>query len=200
MIIDLSKRIILSLVSLILAFGYFHLNAFAQKSVKPKIVSNVASEQKRNAALESDIITETEMTEESGKEVGYYYNFVDLNGDNVPEVLVYIFGGGYCGSGGCDLYIFKKVNEKYKLVSDIGLARNPIIVSQNKTKGWNDLIFFNVGGGIMRGYYSVCRFNGKSYCENPTAEDEAPVLRKPTSGTAYLVGKGNKNSGLNFQF
>src|SRR5436190_6849072 len=127
--------------------------SLAQRSRKPIIVRRVRSETARDAKLEAAIGVE----EEGAR---YYYNKVDLNGDGKPEVLVYVFGKDMCGTGGCDALIFQLVSDKYKMVSDISLVWNPIIVSQHKTHGWNDLIAFVSGGGIIPGYYTVLQFNG----------------------------------------
>lgn len=185
---------------LLSAIGCVQLMAFSQGSIEPEILRKVVFEKKRDTRLEAAIIRSTGVNEVDDKSTRYYYNFVDLNGDRKSEVLVYIFGGYFCGTGGCDAYLFREAKQGYKLVTHFEPVRNPIIVSQNKTKGWNDLIFFNRGGGIIPGYYSICRFNGKSYCENPTIKDEVPSLTKRVKGVAYLIGNGHGESGLRFLF
>src|SRR5215471_4534709 len=66
-------------------------------------------------------------------EIDYYYNRVDLDGDGEPEVLVYLFGPHVCGTGGCGALVFKSTRGGYRIVGNIVLARNPIIVSEHKT-------------------------------------------------------------------
>jgi len=134
------------------------------------------------------------------KTTRYYYNYVDLNGDGVFEVLVYVFEGHFCGTGGCDAFLFQKVNGRYALLSHFEPVRNPIVVSNKRSHGWKDLIFFNSGGGINPGYYSKSRFNGKNYLENPTVDENSPPLKVRERGVAYLVGTGNGDSGLSFKF
>jgi hypothetical protein len=177
----------------------FSTSIFAQQSVKPIILKRVYSEKTRDQKLEAAIFSATEIGDSEDKETRYYYNRVDLNGDKNPEILVYVFGGGNCGTGGCNALLFHKVRGKYKLTVTFGPVRNPIIVSQHKTKGWNDLIFFNSGGGIIPGYFSVCRFNGKNYPDNPTVERDAPPLKTRLKGIAYVSGIGYGESGLRFQ-
>lgn len=173
---------------------------FAQESAKPSIVGRIFSEKKRNPKLEASIISNLEIKKENDKTTRYYFNYVDLNNDSVSEVLVYIFWGYFCGTGGCDAYLFKQIKNKFVLVTHFGPVRNPIVVSEKYTKGWKSLIFFNSGGGINSGFYSVCRFNGSGYPDNPTVEDEAPALRTKEKGIAYLEGIGAGNSGLKFRF
>ena len=167
----------------------------AQQSRKPLIGRRVRSETARNAKLEAAInFALNGGVEESGgtddEEIRYFYNKVDLNGDKQPEVLVYLFGRTMCGTGGCTALVFQSVKGKYKLVADISLARNPIIVSQRRTNGWNDLIMFVVGGSPLPGYYAVWRFDGRKYPDTPT------VLRTRDKGTAYLVGNDADKSGV----
>jgi hypothetical protein len=185
-------------IIILLATVFFSLSVFAQNSVKPKIMRRVSSEKVRDAKLEAAIFSAVAIGGKEDRETRYYYNRVDLNGDKKPEVLVYVFGGINCGTGGCDVLLFQKVRGKYKLINNFGPTRNPVVVSHNKTDGWHDLIFYNVGGGIINGYYSVCRFNGRAYPENPTINDEAPPLKTRVKGTEYLVGDAGENSGLDF--
>jgi hypothetical protein len=130
-------------------------------------------------------------------EIDYYYNRVDLNDDGIPEVLVYLFGPGVCGTGGCDALVLEPANGGYRLVSDMVLARNPIVVSEHKTHGWHDLIMFIAGGGLEPGYYSVVPYDGRTYPENPS-DDPAKPLSLRQRGTAYLVGSPVIGSGIVF--
>jgi hypothetical protein len=114
----------------------------------------------------------------------YYYNRVDLDGDGKPEVLVYLIASSLCGTGGCELFVFRKKGDGYWLVSNVGLVNGSIVVAPTRTKGWNDLVTYVAGGGINQGY-SALRFNGKSY---PTNTSAAPPLRRGAKvrGTQYL--------------
>lgn len=188
-----------SYLALICVAFLFSSEIFAQKGIKPRILKRVSSEKNRDSKLEAAIVKAAEI-ESNDKDTRYFYNRVDLNGDKEPEVLVYLFGAENCGTGGCNALVLQKAEDSYKLITFFGPVRNPVIVSQSKTKGWNDLVFFNVGGGIINGYYSVCRFNGTTYPDNPTVEDDAPPLRKTITGTSYLEGKGYGASGLSFLF
>lgn len=193
-------KVFLICIGLVISLSLVAGRAAAQQSIEPQITKRIASEKRRDSALESAIILGSGITEDDDKDTRYYYNYIDLNGDGVREVLVYIFGGYFCGTGGCDAYLYRQTKGKYELVSRFGPVRNPIIVGNSKSNGWNDLVFFNRGGGMSPGYYSVVRFDGKAYPENPTVEDVAPRLRYSLIGTAYLVGSGYENSGLRFNF
>lgn len=180
-------------------FCYPHFT-LAQGSKGTKGIRQVRSETLRDKKLEKTIlktlgdIVDGEDTEllDSAR---YFYNKVDLNGDGNKEVLVYLFGRGWCGTGGCSAMIFQSINGNYRLVTDMSVSRNPLIVSPRKTKGWHDLIMFIYGGGILPGYYVLLRFNGHTYPSNPTVSPSVKahgVIR----GTAYLVGEPSQHAGI----
>lgn len=126
--------------------------------------------------------------------IRYYYNRVDLNGDEKPEVLVYLSGAYTCGTGGCTMQVYESAKEGYRLISEIALVNNPIIVSNQKTAGWSDLIVYVAGGGI-RGHYAVLRFNGRKY---PTNASAGRALRPKTkvTGQALIADEISPNSGI----
>jgi hypothetical protein len=173
----------------------------AQRGAKPFVTAQVRPEAERDAKLEAAIKDPNgdgrpENFDPDGNFwTHYYYNRVDLNGDARPEVLVYLFGPYMCGSGGCNTLVFRQTDAgDYQLVADISLTSNPVVVSERRTNGWNDLIFFVSGGGV-RAHYAVLRFDGKGYPNNPTSVPAAP-LRAAARGKAYLVGSGEKETGF----
>jgi hypothetical protein len=159
----------------------------------PLIVRTIGPETERDAKLE-DAISVAER-DKPNKELHYYYNRVDLKGDGKLAVLVFVFGPGQCGSGGCEAYVFEPAVDSYRLVTDIALAGSPIIVSERKTNGWKDLIMFVAGGGILPGHYTVLHFDGMTYPSNPTGEPSEPLKDRPR-GTAYLAADARYNKGL----
>lgn len=179
-----------------------HAHAGAQRGPKPVVTREFRPEAARDAELEAAIRDpdgdgDPDNYDPSGASwTNYYYNRVDLDGDGRPEVLVYLFGTYMCGSGGCNTLVFRRAGGGYKLVADIALTHNPVFVSERRTKGWNDLIVFVAGGGIRAGYYSVLRFDGRTYPDNATAEPAATPLRSRVRARAYLVGSGERETGL----
>lgn len=169
-------------------------SGLSQTSVKPRILSTVPSETKKDRLLEKAI--RDNAAYDADRPSRYYYNRVDLNGDGRSEVIVFLFGGHQCGTGGCDALIFRKLKRFYSLVTHFEPSRNPIIVSTTRTRGWNDLIFFNSGGGINPGYYSIARFNGRTYPENPTVVADSPPLKKRAKGTGFVPGPYHPDAGL----
>jgi hypothetical protein len=160
----------------------------AQPSPQPQVIRRVAPETKRDPALEQAIRAEL-----GNDSFSYAYNRVKLSNATAPEVLVYLPGSDYCGSGGCTTLIFAASEGSYRLVSRITLTRTPILVSPHRTNGWNDLILLVSGGGIPSGYYAVLQFDGRKYPENPTVAPAAP-LRNIVKAAAYLTGTDKPGS------
>lgn len=125
------------------------------------------------AETSRDLKLEAAIRRELGKfdrVVRYSYNRVDLNGDKKPEVLVGLSGSLVCGNGGCMVYIFQSTGKDYRMVSSIGSTSVPIIVTNQKTNGWNDLIVDTFGNYRRQngqdGYWQL-KFNGKKYPGEP---------------------------------
>jgi hypothetical protein len=109
----------------------------------------------------------------------YFLKWFDLNGDGEPEAIAHVVGPHVCGTGGCPTHIFVRREGGYKLVSTIVLTRPPIIASQRRTRGWNNLIVFVAGGGILPGYYAELPFDGSTYPESAADELAKEVKGQP---------------------
>lgn len=171
------------------------LDCVSQTSAKPRIIRSIKSESKPDRRLEK--ILRSEYVEPGDNaDIRYYYNQVDLDGDNRKELIVFVFGEHQCGTSGCRALIYRKRGRSYKLLTEFGPARNPIIVSTTRTNGWRDLLFWNSGGGVLPAYYSISRFNGKSYPDNPTVPSKSPPIKRRYRGIAYLIGPYDPSAGL----
>lgn len=144
-----------------------YLNSVIESKQSDK-AQNINSINKRDRKLELAILKHNSYYESANYAAFYSYTKIDLNGDKKPETIVHLTGVPFCGSGGCTTLIFTEVANKYKLVSEIGLNHPPIIVSNNKTNGWNDIIIGQFQGSTRgyHGYYAL-KFNGRTYPSNP---------------------------------
>jgi len=115
------------------------------------------------------------------KETTYQIAEIDLNGDKKKDALVLFQDSYWCGTGGCSLLVFTNKNNNFKLVSAISLVRDPVIVSETKTKNWRDIIV-HVSGGGGESKNVALKFNGSSYPTNPS-------LLKPLATNAKIQGK-----------
>lgn len=127
------------------------------------------SETERNESLEKIIINHLDYDTEYGA-IEYFYNYIDLNEDGQEEAFVYLTGSYVSGSGGSTALIIDEENEK--VISAFTLVRNPILISEEKTNGWNNIIM-NVSGGGLESFYAKLEFDGEKYPSNPST---APAL------------------------
>ncbi|MPS68723.1 MAG: hypothetical protein E2586_09520 [Novosphingobium sp.] len=103
----------------------------------------------------------------------------DLDGDGTPEVLVYLGGPMFCGTGGCNLVVLKREGADLRKVSETSVVQLPVGVLESKSHGWRDLAVTVSGGGMAEGV-SRLRFTGKSYPTNASVEvsaDAEPVSK-----------------------
>jgi len=168
----------------------------AQRRNALRGVPKINSETAPDPEIEKAIVRALgEYAPEPGQEIRYYYNRVDLNSDGNFEAIVHLVGPSICGTGGCNTLILQPQRGGYRLVSNITVTRNPVIVSAQRTKGWNDLILYVAGGGIARGYYVALRFNGRTYPDNPTVLT-ALGPRAKIAGKAYLADEVSPGRGI----
>jgi hypothetical protein len=98
----------------------------------------------------------------------YSVRSVSLSGESAPEIVVYLSGPGWCGSGGCSMVILKPQDNAYRVVAEFTLVRLPLCVLRTRTNGWRDLSFRVQGGGVVHGYSVVISFDGTQYPNNPS--------------------------------
>ncbi len=112
----------------------------------------------------------------------YITAFVDLKDDGKKEVIVYITGRWWCGSGGCRTLVLARAASSYRVVSNILVTRPPIFVLAGKSHGWHDIGVWVQGGGIRPGYEAELRFDGKTY---PMSPANPPAVRL----TGHVAGE-----------
>jgi hypothetical protein len=121
----------------------------------------------------------------------YVYAPVDLDGDGQEEVFVYLMGSIFCGSGGCNLQLYRPTPRGYALVSDFPTSRLPIIVSDARHRGWRDLWRLQSGGGAPATYVRQV-FDGRRYVER----ERIPAERGVPMGMSVLAGDPSLRDGV----
>lgn len=99
----------------------------------------------------------------------YTSAWVSLRNDRALEVIVYIQGSGWCGSGGCPLLVLEPKGETFRVVGYTTITWPPIRILAHVTNGWHDIGVHVAGGGIVPGYDAGLPFDGNKYPLNPTA-------------------------------
>jgi heat shock protein HslJ len=120
----------------------------------------------------------------------YVYGRVDLDGDGRDEVFVYTLGSIFCGTGGCDLLLFTRGEDGYRLVDEFSISRLPVVVSARRTNGWSDIFRLESGGGAPASYVRHA-FDGERYVE----KERSPADKVP-AGRSYLAGDLTFDEGI----
>lgn len=135
----------------------------------------------------------TKAVVEIGGQARYLYSRVDLDDDGDDEVLVYLLGSIFCGTGGCNLLVLTRSGEGYSLVNDFPTTRTPVIVATQRTNGWRDIWRLRSGGGAPSNYIAD-RFDGNKY-----ADAEVVPANDPPDGTPVLTGEFAFEDGIPLQ-
>jgi hypothetical protein len=69
----------------------------------------------------------------------YSYAFVDLKDNGAREVIVYLTGDGWCGTGGVTTLVLAPEGASYNLITKITVTRPPIRVLSTRSNGWHDI-------------------------------------------------------------
>lgn len=115
---------------------------------------------------------------EVDKEARYSDVFVDLQGNGSQEVIVYLTGSSWCGSGGCTMLILTPEDKSYKIVTKTTVTRLPIRILTTKSNGWFDICVVARINGIEPLYKAMLSFDGKTYPGSPSVPPARKLLKK----------------------
>jgi len=129
----------------------------------------IESEYKANLRIEQALEKEFLLNPNNDK-LRYLYNRIKLKNSNKYQILVYLEGPKFCTENGGTLVVIEEKNNSYIITSRIRNVINPIIVSENISNGYKDLIVkvMNRGKEELR----VLKYNGNSYPINPLKEEK----------------------------
>jgi len=121
----------------------------------------------------------------------YVHAATDLDGDGREEMLVYLMGSLFCGTGGCTLQVYRPAPGGYALVNDFPVSRLPVVAADRQTNGWRDLWRLESGGGAPATYVRHV-FNGERYEER----ERIPAEQGMPKGLAVLTGNPTHAEGI----
>lgn len=137
--------------------------------VENEKIASVLSEDDENPDLEEALREKYDLNKNASKQTRYYYNYVDLDGDGINEIFVEVLGPYTSGNGVDNAVIYKENNGILKEVDDFILINNPVIISDEKTNGWNDIII-NISENTLEKKYVVLKYDGKDYSDVDESE------------------------------
>ena len=91
----------------------------------------------------------------------------DLNGDGRADAIV-LLTGKWCGSGGCNMLIFRGAETGFSFVSESTITQEPLMVLPETKHGWHTLVVMSGGTGNV-----LMRFDGHRYPSNPSVQPKA---------------------------
>jgi len=100
----------------------------------------------------------------------FRHALTDLNADGQADAIVLLLGSSWCGSGGCNMLVFRGTKDGFRLVSASTITTGPIRVSTENTQGWKTLIVYSKGRGDV-----LMQFNGTHYPLNPSLQSKATI-------------------------
>lgn len=107
---------------------------------------------------------------------------VDLNEDGAQDVLAFMNGkSGYCGSGGCTLFILAAAQKGLTKIGAVKIVNRPIFLRKSSHHGFRDLLVTVRGGGASPGLVPLV-FDGASY---PIAPGEGLVFAETADSVLF---------------
>ena len=129
---------------------------------------------------------------DSLEESMYTRAWVSLRSDRAMQVVVYIQGKGWCGSGGCTLLVLEPRGETFRVIGHMTITRPPIRILARTTNGWHDIGVHVAGGGIHPGYDAGVPFDGEQYAPNPTFPPARNVTGERVTATVITGHEGEQ--------
>lgn len=126
-----------------------------------------------------------------GPRARYAWAEIDLDGDGTEEVLAYLLGPFFCGSGGCSLKVLRQdADGSYAEVASLPISRLPVHVAATETDGWRDLYRRESGGGAEPSVVHHV-WNGSTYVARERLGGDAEL----PEGDSALAGDVSYESG-----
>ncbi len=98
----------------------------------------------------------------------YEFTRTDLNNDGKQDALVLLKTPytHWCGLTGCRMLVLEAKNGAFSLLSEVEMVRGPLLVTEDTTAGWKDIVLRFDGVG-SRAQHIALTHNGQSYPSNP---------------------------------
>ncbi len=105
----------------------------------------------------------------------FEYVRIDLDYDGRRDALVYLVNPyrTWCGIHGCTMLVAKAGGTTFDVISQIRPIRPPLIVSNETSRGWRELIV-HVDGRWSETKDVALKYDGRSYPRNP---EQLPALQ-----------------------
>lgn len=136
----------------------------------PKTLKLVPSHKEERPALIKALIKGLNIPKDYANNTILYYNTVDLDPNLNEEYFVELLGRYTSGTGGNTGAWLSVENGEYKILQTFTLLKMPLIISEHKTNGHNDLINASYGGGKHYLSYDTFVFKDGKYSLDKSKE------------------------------
>ncbi len=113
----------------------------------PNTITPLLGESTPYPLLQEFIIDTYDIPEDYYSKTKYYYNYVDFNGDGHDEIFAVVMGPYTSGTGGSSAFIAFEFDGQLQAITNFTLIHTPVIISDQATKGMQDIIVMKAGGG-----------------------------------------------------
>jgi hypothetical protein len=103
---------------------------------------------------------------------------IPAQGSGPEDIVAYVRGRHYCGSGGCRLLVLTPKGSPFNVLGETMIVQLPVEYLGTRTHRHADLAVFVAGGGILPGYFAKLVFDGYRYPLNPSMHP-AQRIAKP---------------------
>lgn len=94
-----------------------------------------------------------QIPEEELEDTRYYYNYCDVNDDGADEIFAVVIGEYTKQDAGNPALILSVPEDgKFSVLASFAAIQTPVLISEGKTNGWNDLLFRTQGRGVRTGF------------------------------------------------
>ena len=131
-----------------------------------------------------DVIAQYVAARNGPNNTRYEFTRVDLNGDGRREGLVMMKTPHkfWCSDYGCRMAVFRAGNDGFSLLSEIEPVRGPLVVLDENTNGWNNIMARVSGRSGWDAKNVVLRFDGRSYPPQPAYQPSVQYSMNDLSG------------------
>ena len=159
---------------------------FMEDAFAPSPIRAAYAEEKPYRQLADFLTDYYDIPEEDLADTAYYYQYYDFDGDGTDELLAVLVSEEMRESAGDPALLLEenKNEHTFTMIESFERVHTPIIVGDNITNGWHDIIFNQYGRGVESGYLYCSYEEGSGYWNDSNELlDEVP---EEFTGTALL--------------
>lgn len=150
----------------------------------PSHITGMKSETEANEKLSKIIKEYYDIPVEDYESTTYYYNYVDLDNDGNQEIFAVVIGPYTSGSGGSSALWLVENGGKWHVNQAFTLVNMPVIISDNITNGYHEVVVPYYGGG-QESSYAILKYKDGLYTR--VSDSETVKTLDKITGTAILT-------------